>query len=93
MFERKALTYAAFCTFAAIPAQAQNIPHQAVANVCFQNGQCLELPADLVFLSADECQAALPQLYAILVQYLMQQGLASYILTADVACEPVGSDA
>ena len=93
MFKRKALTCAALCTFAAIPAQAQNIPHQPVAHVCFQNGECLEMPADLVFLSADECQIALPQLYAILVQYLMQQGLASYILTADVACEPVGSDA
>ena len=93
MVDHKALTCAVFCTFAAMPAQAQDIPHHPVATVCFQNGECATLPGGVVFPSEADCNAALPQLYVMLVNYLMEQGVAAYVLAADVVCEPNGSDA
>ena len=69
-----------------------SVPTEPIGTVCFNDGECVSLPANIEFATTEECEAAIPALYDAFVIWLIRQGLANSIRTADVECVPMGID-
>ena len=69
-----------------------SVPTEPIGTVCFNDGECISLPANVEFSTREECEEAIPVLYDTFVIWLIRQGLANSIRTADVECVPMGID-
>lgn len=69
-----------------------SVPTEPIGTVCFNDGECVSLPASIEFATREECEAAIPLLYNAFVMWLIRQGLANSIRTAEVECVPKGVD-